>query len=199
MLEITVILLAYLLGSLQPGLWIGQTFFKKDIREHGSGNTGTTNTFRVLGKTAGIIVLILDMAKGSIATLLPIWFGVAIHPMLAGAFAIIGHVFSIFIRFKGGKAVATSAGVVLAVQPILLLGLAVVWVSVLYLSSMVSLASILTLIVAAIASLFVGDWVFTLVIWIAMIIVFVRHRSNIERIKNGEENKVSFGLGQAKK
>ncbi|WP_343757122.1 glycerol-3-phosphate 1-O-acyltransferase PlsY [Alkalibacterium iburiense] len=195
----TVILLAYLLGSLQPGLWIGQTFFKKDIREHGSGNTGTTNTFRVLGKTAGIIVLILDMAKGSIATLLPIWFGVAIHPMLAGAFAIIGHVFSIFIRFKGGKAVATSAGVVLAVQPILLLGLAVVWVSVLYLSSMVSLASILTLIVAAIASLFVGDWVFTLVIWIAMIIVFVRHRSNIERIKNGEENKVSFGLGQAKK
>lgn len=199
MLEITVILLAYLLGSLQPGLWIGQTFFKKDIREHGSGNTGTTNTFRVLGKTAGIIVLILDMAKGSIATLLPIWFGVAIHPMLAGAFAIIGHVFSIFIRFKGGKAVATSAGVVLAVQPILLLGLAVVWVSVLYLSSMVSLASILTLIVAAIASLFVGDWVFTLVIWIAMIIVLVRHRSNIERIKNGEENKVSFGLGQAKK
>lgn len=199
MLEITVILLAYLLGSLQPGLWIGQTFFKKDIREHGSGNTGTTNTFRVLGKTAGIIVLILDMAKGSIATLLPIWFGVAIHPMLAGAFAIIGHVFSIFIRFKGGKAVATSAGVVLAVQPILLLGLAVVWVSVLYLSSMVSLASIITLIVAAIASLFVGDWVFTLVIWIAMIIVLVRHRSNMERIKNGEENKVSFGLGQSKK
>ena len=199
MLEILVILLAYLLGSLQPGLWIGQYFYKKDIREHGSGNTGTTNTFRVLGKYAGIIVLLLDMAKGSVATLLPLWFGVAIHPMLAGAFAIIGHVFSIFIRFKGGKAVATSAGVVLAVHPVLLLMLAVVWGSVLYLSSMVSLASIVTLIIAAIASLFVGDWVFTLVMWIAMIIVVVRHRSNIERIKNGEENKVSFGLGQSKK
>lgn len=198
MLEIAIIVLAYVLGSLQPGLWIGQYFFNKDIREHGSGNTGTTNTFRVLGKNAGLIVLILDMAKGSLATLLPIWFGGAIHPMLAGAFAIVGHVFSIFLRFKGGKAVATSAGVVLAVQPILLLGLAIVWGSVLYLSSMVSLASIITLIVAAIASIFVGDWVFTIVIWIAMIIVIVRHRSNIERIKNGDENKVSFGLGQSK-
>lgn len=198
MLEIAIIVLAYVLGSLQPGLWIGQYFFNKDIREHGSGNTGTTNTFRVLGKNAGLIVLILDMAKGSLATLLPIWLGAAIHPMLAGAFAIVGHVFSIFLRFKGGKAVATSAGVVLAVQPILLLGLAIVWGSVLYLSSMVSLASIITLIVAAIASIFVGDWVFTIVIWIAMIIVIVRHRSNIERIKSGEENKVSFGLGQSK-
>lgn len=193
MWEIAVIIIAYLLGSLQPGLWIGQLFFKTDIRTLGSGNTGTTNTFRVLGVKAGIIVLILDIAKGTLATLIPIWLGLPIHPMFVGVFAIVGHVFSIFLGFKGGKAVATSAGVVLAVQPVLLLFFLIIWVSVLYLFSMVSLASIVTLIVAAVASLFVGDWVFTTVVWLAMIIVIVRHRSNIVRIKEGKENTVPWG------
>ena len=193
MWEIAVMVIAYLLGSLQPGLWIGQLFFKTDIRTLGSGNTGTTNTFRVLGVKAGIVVLILDIAKGTLATLIPIWLGLNIHPMFVGVFAIVGHVFSLFLGFKGGKAVATSAGVVLAVQPLLLLFFLIIWVSVLYFSSMVSLASIVTLIVAALASIFVGDWVFTTVVWLAMIIVIVRHRSNIIRIKEGNENKVPWG------
>lgn len=196
MLELLVIIIAYLLGSLQPGLWIGQYFFKKDIREHGSGNTGTTNTYRVLGKYAGTAVLILDIAKGTIATLIPIWLGLQIHPMLVGIFAILGHVFSIFLKFKGGKAVATSAGVVLAVQPLLILALLFVWVGILYLSSMVSLSSIIAIVIAAIISLFLGDWILAVVVWFALLIVLVRHRSNIVRIKNGEENKVPFGLNQ---
>ena len=196
MLELLVIIIAYLLGSLQPGLWIGQYLFKKDIREHGSGNTGTTNTYRVLGKYAGTAVLILDIAKGTIATLIPIWLGLQIHPMLVGIFAILGHVFSIFLKFKGGKAVATSAGVVLAVQPLLILALLFVWVGILYLSSMVSLSSIIAIVIAAIISLFLGDWILAVVVWFALLIVLVRHRSNIVRIKNGEENKVPFGLNQ---
>lgn len=191
-------LLAYLLGSIPSGVWIGKLFYKTDIREHGSGNSGTTNTFRVLGKKAGIIVLVLDILKGTLAALLPIWLGSNIHPMVVGLFAVIGHVYPIFAKFKGGKAVATSAGIALGAQPIFLLCLAVIWAVVLYTSSMVSLASIIAVIIGAIASLFLGDPLFALIVWIAMIIVIVRHKSNIGRIKNGTENKVPFGLKKDK-
>ena len=116
-----LILIAYLLGSIQTGLWIGKVFFHTNLREHGSGNTGTTNTFRVLGKTAGTITFLVDMLKGTLAVLLPVWLGVtAVSPLIIGFFAIIGHVFPIFASFKGGKAVATSAGVLLGFAPPLL-------------------------------------------------------------------------------
>lgn len=195
---ILVIGAAYLLGSIPSGVWAGKLFFQTDIREHGSGNTGTTNTFRVLGKKAGTVVLILDIAKGTIAALLPIWLGLSIHPMIVGIFAVIGHVFPIFARFKGGKAVATSAGIALGAQPLFFGILLLLWGSILYLYSMVSLASLITVTVAAIVSLFLGDWIFTLIVWVAMIIVVVRHRSNIDRIKNGEESRVPFGRNSSK-
>ncbi|MFO8070023.1 MAG: glycerol-3-phosphate 1-O-acyltransferase PlsY [Alkalibacterium sp.] len=198
MVEIVVILCAYLLGSIPSGVWIGKLFFKTDVREHGSGNMGTTNTFRVLGKTAGTIVLILDIAKGTIAALLPVWLGLNIHPMAVGIFAVVGHVFPIFAGFKGGKAVATSAGIVIGAQPLFVFLILIFGVT-LYVSRMVSLASIVTSIIAAIASLFLGDWIFATIVWLAMFIVVIRHRSNIERIKNGSENKVPFGLNKSKK
>lgn len=191
-------LLAYLLGSIPSGVWVGKLFFKTDIREHGSGNSGTTNTYRVLGKTAGTIVLVMDILKGTIAALLPLWLGINIHPMVVGLFAVIGHVFPIFAKFKGGKAVATSAGIALGAQPLFLIFLAVIWGSTLYVTSMVSLASIIAVIIAAIASLFLGDMLFAVIAWIAMIIVIVRHSSNIVRIKNGTESKVPFGLKKNK-
>jgi len=199
LIEMILIAAAYLLGSIPSGVWIGKAFFQTDIREHGSGNSGTTNTYRVLGKWAGTVVLIMDIAKGTLAVLLPIWFGVAIHPMIIGLFAIIGHVYPIFAGFKGGKAVATTAGVALGAQPLFVLVLIVLFAVILYTSSMVSLASVLTLIVAAVAALFVGDWIFTGIVWIAMILVVVRHRANIDRIRKGEENKVPFGLNQSRK
>lgn len=200
MLEAFVFFLAYLLGSIPSGVWVGKFFFKTDIREFGSKSTGTTNTFRVLGKKAGIIVLIMDILKGTVAALLPGWFGLAhIHPMIAGSFAIVGHVYPIFAGFKGGKAVATSAGVALGAQPIFLLALLVLWLTILYLSSMVSLASLIAVVVAGIVSPFLGDWIFTGIVWLAMIVVIVRHKSNIERIKKGTENKVPFGLNSSKK
>ncbi|MFC6464543.1 glycerol-3-phosphate 1-O-acyltransferase PlsY [Marinilactibacillus sp. GCM10026970] len=198
MIETLMFLLAYLLGSIPSGVWIGKLFFKTDIRKHGSGNTGTTNTYRVLGKTAGTIVLVMDILKGTIAALLPLWLGSNVHPMVVGLFAIIGHVFPIFAKFKGGKAVATSAGIALGAQPIFLLCIAAIWGSTLYVSSMVSLASIIAVIIAAIASLFLGDALFAVIAWIAMIIVIVRHSSNIVRIKNGTESKVPFGLKKNK-
>ena len=110
-----LILIAYLLGSIQTGLWIGKLFFHTNLREHGSGNTGTTNTFRVLGKTAGTITFLVDMLKGTLAVLLPVWLGVTeVSPLVIGFFAIIGHVFPIFAGFKGGKAMAVFSGFVLA-------------------------------------------------------------------------------------
>ncbi len=194
LIETLMFLLAYLLGSIPSGVWIGKIFFKTDIREHGSGNSGTTNTYRVLGPTAGTIVLVMDILKGTIAALLPMWFGIDIHPMVVGLFAVIGHVFPIFAKFKGGKAVATSAGIALGAQPIFLLCLAAIWGATLYVSSMVSLASIIAVIIAAIASLFLGDPLFAVIAWIAMVIVIVRHKANIGRIKDGTESKVPFGL-----
>lgn len=197
--EALVFLLAYLLGSIPSGVWIGKLFFQIDIREHGSKSSGTTNTYRVLGKTAGTVVLFMDILKGTAAALLPVWFGLNIHPMIVGVFAILGHVYPIFAGFKGGKAVATSAGIALGTQPVFLLILAVIWGGLIYTFSMVSFASIISVIIGAIISLFLGDWVFAAVVWLAMIIVIVRHKSNIERIKNGTENRVPFGLKSSKK
>lgn len=199
MSNILIIVIAYLLGSIPSGVWVGKLFFKIDIREHGSGNMGTTNTFRVLGVKAGTIVMILDIAKGTIAALLPVWLGLELHPMITGIFAVLGHVYPIFAGFKGGKAVATTAGIALGAQPLFVVILIGLWAGILYLSSMVSLASIITLVVAAAASLFIGDWIFAVIVWIAMIIIVVRHRSNIERIRKGEENRVPFGRNGSKK
>jgi len=199
MLEIILFIVAYLLGSFPSGVWVGKAFYQMDIREHGSKSSGTTNTFRVLGKKAGFAVFLMDMLKGTLATLLPILFGVGLHPILFGLAAIIGHVFPIFAKFKGGKAIATSAGVALALYPVFLIIMLLVWAGILYLSSMVSLASILTILIAFVVSLTFNDPVFVIVLFVILIIVIVRHKTNIQRIKNGNENKVPWGLRQDKK
>ena len=188
-----VIVLAYLLGSIPSGIWIGKYFYQTDIRKYGSGNSGTTNTFRVLGKKAGIIVLIMDMLKGSAATLLPIWLGVEIHPLLAGVVAALGHTYPLFAGFKGGKAVATSAGIMLAYNPLFFGEAIIAFVIYLYFSRMVSLSSILVSFTAVVLSFFFNDWPLTLVTILLTIFIIYRHRSNISRIRNGTESKVPFG------
>ena len=152
--EISVLILAYLLGSIPSGLWIGKIFFHINLREHGSGNTGTTNTFRILGKKAGVIVFTIDFLKGTLAVLLPTFFGIqGISPMVFGLLAVLGHTFPIFAGFKGGKAVATSAGVLLGFSPILLLILAVYFVASLYLTSMISFSSVTVALLAILSVL----------------------------------------------
>ena len=188
-----VIVLAYLLGSIPTGIWIGKYFYQTDIRKYGSGNSGTTNTFRVLGKKAGIIVLLMDMLKGSAATLLPIWLGVEIHPLLAGVVAALGHTYPLFAGFKGGKAVATSAGIMLAYNPLFFGEAIIAFVIYLYFSRMVSLSSILVSFTAVVLSFFFNDWPLTLVTILLTIFIIYRHRSNIYRIRNGTESKVPFG------
>ncbi|TDL94120.1 glycerol-3-phosphate 1-O-acyltransferase [Macrococcus brunensis] len=185
-------LIAYLVGSVSPGLLIGKYFYHKDIRNYGSGNLGATNTFRVLGRNAGIVVTLLDMAKGVIGALLPLLFHSDVHGIIVGLFAVLGHVFSIFLKFKGGKAVATSAGVVLAVNPVLFILTAIAFFSVLYAFKYVSLASILASTINFIAAVPFGDWIITGISFIIMVIVIVRHRANISRIMNHEEPKIKW-------
>ncbi|MFC5630373.1 MULTISPECIES: glycerol-3-phosphate 1-O-acyltransferase PlsY [Streptococcus] len=201
------ILIAYLLGSIPTGLWIGKQFFKINLREHGSGNMGTTNTFRVLGVKAGLVVLAVDVLKGTLATLLPIWLGITLSPLMIGFFAILGHTFPIFAQFRGGKAVATSAGVLLGFAPSFLLYLAIIFVASLYLFSMISLSSVIAA-TAAILGIVIFpaidfilttyDPLFSLLILLIAAVIMVRHKENISRIKAKNENLVPWGLNLTK-
>lgn len=196
-----MLILSYLIGAIPNGYVIGKVIFKKDIREFGSGNTGATNSFRVLGKPAGFIVTFLDIFKGFITVFFPLWFPVHAqgpistfftHGLIVGIFAIIGHVYPIYLKFKGGKAVATSAGVVLGVNPILLLILAVIFFGILYLTKYVSLSSIIAAISCVIGSLIIHDYIlFGMSAFVSIILIF-RHRSNIVRIFKGEEPKIKW-------
>lgn len=192
---VLMVIIGYLLGSIPSGVLIGKIFYHKDIRNYGSGNMGTTNTFRVLGKTAGIVVLLMDMLKGSLAALLPFLFGVHVNCLLIGLSAIIGHVYPIFANFKGGKAVATSVGVLLIYNPLFFCIVWIIFLTTLYITSMVSVASMLGFTLITIISLFFDDKILTLVALALTIFVFIRHWGNIARIKNGTENMVHFGLG----
>ena len=197
---VILILLAYLLGSIPSALWIGKLFYKIDIREHGSGNLGGTNTFRTLGVKAGLIVSIMDILKGTAATLLPLlpFFAVSdIHPLILGVIAVIGHMYPIFANFKGGKAVATSGGVLLAYHwPIFILMLISFFV-VLKLSKMVSFTSMVLGVIALVYTtlyniFFEIDIPLIVVIVLLSSFILYRHRSNIARIKAGTEPKIKW-------
>ncbi|ULT54562.1 glycerol-3-phosphate 1-O-acyltransferase PlsY [Neobacillus drentensis] len=194
---ILVLFLAYLLGSIPSGLIVGKTFYKVDIREHGSGNLGGTNTFRTLGVKAGLAVTLADILKGTLAAALPVIFHLDMNPLLAGIFAVVGHTYPIFAGFRGGKAVATSGGIVLFAAPYMFLTVIVVFFISLYLSKYVSLSSMIagiTAVLFAIISGLVRDWDIPLLIVVLFLAVFVifRHRANIKRIINKTEPKIKW-------
>ena len=204
MMTIVLLILAYLLGSIPSGLWIGQAFFNINLREHGSGNTGTTNTFRILGKKAGMATFAIDFFKGTLATLLPLIFQVqGVSPIVFGLLAVIGHTFPIFAKFKGGKAVATSAGVIFGFAPLFCLYLAVVFFGTLYLGSMISLSSVTAALAAVLGVILfplIGfllpsyDLLFVAIILALAGLIIIRHKDNINRIRNKTENLVPWGL-----
>ena len=185
-------LVAYLLGSIPSGLWIGQYFFQKDIRQFGSGNLGSTNAFRVLGKKAGSVVLFCDVFKGFLAMVLAmtVFKQESLSPLWIASFAVIGHTFPLFASFKGGKAVATFAGMILAYQPLLLLYGLMIFLALLAITRMVSLTAMVTITAGVLLSLLFNDWSLTAFALAIDIFIIYRHRSNIQRILNGTENKV---------
>lgn len=197
---VLLILFAYLLGSIPSALWIGKLFYKTDIREHGSGNLGGTNTFRTLGVKAGLIVSILDVLKGTAAVLLPLlpyFTDTDVHPLVLGVIAVIGHMYPIFANFKGGKAVATSGGVILGYHwPIFVLMLLCFFI-ILKLSKMVSFTSMVLAVIGLVYTIgynlfYQTDIPFLIVIALFAIFIFYRHRANIVRIKAGTEPKVKW-------
>lgn len=200
-LNILGLILAYLLGSIPTAVWIGRLFYNKDVREFGSGNAGATNTFRVLGKSAGIPVLIIDVLKGSFSILLvglisdiPTNSDAFINLQLAfGISAFIGHLFPVFAEFRGGKGVATMLGIVLALNfPSALLAI-LVFLVVFILSGYVSLSSISAalsfpiFVLAILKTDYPTMVIFSLMVSILMLIT---HQKNIERLLKKEESKM---------
>lgn len=202
---ITVIafILAYLLGSIPTAVWIGKRFHGIDVREHGSGNAGATNTIRVLGWKTGLPVMLIDVAKGWLAAMLPRFLHLAPAEsalltdlqILTGLTAIMGHIFPVFAGFRGGKGVATVFGTLLAINPALTLVCIGVFLIVLLLTGIVSVSSMSAGIAFPVFLFTVFDTpslflkVFSVFIAVALL---VTHRNNIKRLLKGEEKKL-FG------
>lgn len=188
-----IMILAYLLGSIPFALIVGKIGYNIDIREHGSGNLGGTNTFRVLGIKAGLIVTIADILKGTLAASLPLLFGFEnLHPLVVGIAAVLGHTYPLFAKFKGGKAVATSAGVLLFYSPVLFIVLIAGFFTTLYISKYVSLSSMVAGLIGIIYTLFKGDLPLIIVMVLLTSFVVYRHRANIKRIINKTEPKIKW-------
>ncbi|MEJ2184512.1 MAG: glycerol-3-phosphate 1-O-acyltransferase PlsY [Gemmatimonadota bacterium] len=191
----TWVLLAasYLLGATPTSYLTGRLLRGIDLRQHGSGNLGATNAFRVLGWKGAVPALVFDIFKGwAPVALFPMWDG-SPHAQWAlayGAAAIVGHVYSVYVGFRGGKGVATSTGVLLALVPWGVLAGAVVWGAVVFATRIVSIASILAALVVPIAVYLTRgvDTVFWLTVGVAAFVVFA-HRSNIGRLLRGEEHR----------
>ncbi|MFS8962852.1 glycerol-3-phosphate 1-O-acyltransferase PlsY [Lactobacillus delbrueckii] len=191
-----LLILAYLIGSFPTGVLVGKLFYHKDIRDYGSHNIGTTNTFRVLGPKAGTLVFLVDFFKGTLATFLPRIFHLGDHHLclIFGAAAIFGHAFSIFLKFKGGKAVATTAGFLLGYN-VQFFGLcACFFIPLLLITSMVSLSSLISVVLIFISSFFFHDTFLTVMSGVLVVFIWWSHRANIKRIIAGNENLVPFGL-----
>ncbi|HHX50230.1 MAG TPA: glycerol-3-phosphate 1-O-acyltransferase PlsY [Clostridia bacterium] len=184
------VILGYVLGSVPIGFLVAHYWGHIDIRHYGSGNIGTTNVFRTLGFYPGSIVLIGDIGKGVIAVLLGKWLGGEQAALLAGLAAILGHSWSIFLSFKGGRGVATGAGVFLALTPKVILIAALIWILVIAITGYVSLGSIIAAGSLPILMLiFRESSILLFFACIAVFFVIYRHRPNIKRLLEGTEHK----------
>ena len=198
---VLTLVLSYLLGSVSTAVWIGKTFHNLDVREHGSGNAGATNVIRILGWKTGIPVLLIDVFKGWLAAMLPLFMNLA-EPgtallinlqIFAGLSAILGHIFPVFAGFRGGKGVATVFGVLLALNPLLTVSCLGVFLCVLLISGYVSLSSMSAGVAFPILLFLFFDTtsllfkIFSVLVAFALIIT---HRKNIARLLKGEELKL---------
>lgn len=195
--------LAYLLGSVSTSVWIGRIFYGIDVREKGSGNAGATNTIRVLGLKAGIIVLLIDALKAWVAVQLATYFAAGNltenqlinYKILLGAIAVVGHVFPLYTGFRGGKGVASLVGMVIALYPYAFLSILGWFAIVFIISRYVSLASVTSSILFPVLVIFIfREQSVSLIVLSILIAVFVplTHKKNIKRLLKGEELKMTF-------
>lgn len=196
-------LIAYLLGSIPTAVWVGKSYYGIDVRAHGSKNAGATNTFRVLGKKPGIVVLLIDVLKGATAVLLPYLFlqesieyeRLIQIQLLTAILAILGHVFPLFANFKGGKGVATSLGIIIGIHPPAAGICLAVFLLVFILSKYVSLGAIITAISFPLLIIFLfhveSIWLRGFSILLGSVVVLT-HKKNILRLVKGEESKMNL-------
>ncbi|RVT99933.1 glycerol-3-phosphate 1-O-acyltransferase [Mucilaginibacter limnophilus] len=204
--SVSALILAYLCGSIPTAVWIGLSFYGIDVREYGSGNAGATNTFRVLGKQAGIPVMLIDILKGWTATNLAYMIGVTTtgpynsvaftnYQLALGIAAVMGHLFPIFAGFRGGKGIATLFGMILAINLHAALLCVLVFIVVLLVTKYVSLSSILAGFMYPIGVTFIFPVYVKSVIIYGMcicVLILVTHQKNIERLLKGKESKVNL-------
>jgi len=199
-----LIVISYLIGSIPTAIIAGKILKNIDIREHGSGNAGATNVFRVLGWKAGLVVLLIDMFKG----FAPVWWLApqqsgpelqALYQILIGLAAVAGHIWTLFARFRGGKGVGTAAGVFLALQPLPVLGALVIFILIVAKTKYVSLGSTISATLLPVLMLLnryvLGRYVPNLIIVVGVmlaVLIIIMHRENIKRLIAGTENKLSF-------
>jgi acyl phosphate:glycerol-3-phosphate acyltransferase len=218
---LVIVVLSYMVGSIPASVWIGKLMYDTDLRQHGSGNAGATNAFRVLGWKAGVLATVVDLGKGLLAAAviatiridalpagLGFWEADSVIRLMAGVTAVIGHMYPMWAGFKGGKGVNTTAGVLLALTPSVMLLTLGVFAIVLFSSRYVSVASLSATLVypSAIAvnkyllhaeSLDASVFVFSLFLATG---IFYAHRSNIKRLLEGSESRIkSFGIAKGMK
>ncbi len=207
---VLALVLAYLLGSIPTSVWIGKWFFNLDIRTHGSGNAGATNTIRVLGLKAGVPVLLFDVFKAWLAVHLSTWFTnpafsdnqAVIYWIILGGLAVLGHVFPVFAGFHGGKGVASLVGVIMALYPAAFFVILVFFILVMFATRIVSVSSISSSVIFPFVVIFLfHETRPPLVILAIAVALFVpyTHRENIKRLLNGTEKKFDFGKNRLKK
>ena len=217
----TIVVLSYLAGSIPASVWVGKLMYGTDLRDHGSGNAGATNAFRVLGWKAGLVATFIDLGKGILAAgiisqiridPLPVGFGFweaeSVIMLIAGATAVFGHMYPVLAGFRGGKGVNTTAGVLLAITPMTMVVTLGIFVIVLFSSRYVSLASLAATVtypsaiafrkyVLDVETLDASIFVFSLFLAGS---IFLAHRSNIKRLLDGSENRIrSFKMARGMK
>jgi acyl phosphate:glycerol-3-phosphate acyltransferase len=203
MVDLLMVVGAYLLGSIPSAVWIGKTFYGIDVREHGSGNAGSTNTIRVLGIKPGLVVFLMDMLKGLLAVnlvflssyLIPRTADFINLQLLLGLAVVVGHIFPIFAQFRGGKGVATLFGLVMAIHPYPTLICFGIFILTLLITKYVSLSSMIAGFTFPILVMFVFRTSVPSLIIFSMtvsILLLLTHQKNIERLLRREENKANF-------
>ena len=188
---LTVGLYSYLAGSIPFGLILAKIFLKQDIRQSGSGNIGATNVLRTGGKLLGLLTLILDGLKGYIAVLVTMKY-YQDYIFLSALLVFLGHLFPIWLKFKGGKGVATYLGILFAFNILLPLVFIVSWLVIVFISKFVSLASLVSTFIVLIVNIFLEGLDQSVILFLFFVLIMYSHKTNIGRLKAGTENKINL-------
>ena len=188
---LTVGLYSYLAGSIPFGLILAKIFLKQDIRQSGSGNIGATNVLRTGGKLLGLLTLILDGLKGYIAVLVTMKY-YQDYIFLSALLVFLGHLFPIWLKFKGGKGVATYLGILFAFNILLPLVFIVSWLVIVFISKFASLASLVSTFIVLIVNIFLEGLDQSVILFLFFVLIMYSHKTNIGRLKAGTENKINL-------